>query len=173
MSVLIIGLEEELARTLTGRLVAQGDEVRVIATEGDDAEALRSLGAHIARGPFLDADLVERAAQSVRTIVVGAVEAGMTNEILEGARAARVDRIVLCTPGPAAEQVGLLRASPGEYVVLTYPRTRWPRRSRVVAPESVATAVDAADDLAGEPRLELDLNEASSWDALGLEARIN
>ena len=171
MSVLIVGLEADLARTLIRRLVAQSDEVRVIATEDDDSEALRNLGAHIARGPLLDADLVERAAQNVRTIVVGAVEAEMMNEILEGARVARVERIVLCTLGPLAKPLELLRVAPGEYVVLTYRRPRLLRPNRALAPESVAAAVDAADDLGGEPRLELDLNVASSWDALGLEAR--
>ena len=167
----MIGLEAQLARTLIRRLVQQDDEVRVVATENDDSEALRKLGAHIARGPLLDADLVERAAQNVRTIVVGAVEAEMMKEVLEGARVARVERIVLCAPDPPIEPVELLRAAPGQYVVLTYRRQRLLRRDKAFAPESVAAAVDAADDLGGEPRLELDLNEASSWDALGLEAR--
>ncbi|MDQ3620528.1 MAG: hypothetical protein M3391_10475 [Actinomycetota bacterium] len=168
MSVLMVGLEAELARTLIRRLVQQDDEVRVIATENDDPETLRKLGAHIARGPLVDADLVERAAQNVRTIVVGAVEVVVMKEILEGARVARVERVVLCTADPPVEPVELLRAAPGQHVVLTY-RKRRLRRNKALAPESIAAAVDAADDLGGEPRLELDLNEASSWDALGLE----
>ena len=171
MSVLIVGVEAELARTLIRRLAEQDDEVRVLATDNDDPEALRKLGAHIARGPLLDADLVERAAQNVRTIVVGSVETETMKEILEGARVARVERIVFCTPDPPGDPVELLRAAPGQYVVLSYRRQGLLRRNRALAPESVAAAVDAADDLGGDPRLELDLNEASSWDALGLEVR--
>lgn len=171
MSILIVGVEPELARSLTRRLVAQGDEVRAIEMENDDPKALQGLGAHIARAPLFDADLVERAAQNVRTVVVGAVEEGMMTEILDGARLARVERIILCAPDPVSESLDLVRAAPGQHVVLTYRKPRALRRSKSLLPEDVAEAVDAADDLAGELRLELDLDNASSWDALHLERR--
>ena len=44
---------------------------------------------------------------------------------------------------------------------------RWPRARRV-ADELVAEAVDAADDLAGDPRLVLDLNDPGGRAKLGL-----
>ena len=104
-----MGLDAELARTLTRRLISQEDEVRVIATPGDDAEALRNLGAHVARGQRLDADLVERAAQNVRSIVVGVVEPETMSEILEGARFARVERVIVCSHHPLGSSIDLLR----------------------------------------------------------------
>ncbi len=43
----------------------------MIEADEPAADRWRSLGAHVASGPQWDADLVERAAQNVRTIVVG------------------------------------------------------------------------------------------------------
>lgn len=171
MSVLIVALELELARTLTRRLVAQGDEVRVIATRDDEAEAQRSLGAHVARGAHLDADLVERAAQNVRSIVVGEVEAEVMSEILEGARVAHVERIIICTARRLGRSLDLIRESPIQYVVLAYRKESAFRRRSSHSNEFVAFVIDAADDLAGEPRLELDLNAPSTLEMLGFESR--
>jgi hypothetical protein len=169
VSVLLVGLDAELARTLTRRLISQDDEVRVIATPGDDAEALRSLGAHVARGQTLDADLVERAAQNVRSIVVGEVDPETMSEILEGARFARVERVILCSEDPQRSSVELLREASIQYVVLNYRKPGRFRRRDTHTDDYVALAIDTADDLAGEPRLELNLRSPSAAEALGLE----
>jgi hypothetical protein len=171
VSVLLVGLDAELAQTVTRRLISQDDEVRVIATAGDDAGALRDLGAHVARGQRLDADLVERAAQNVRSIVVGAVEPETMSEILEGARFARVERIIVCSDQPQPSSVDLLREAPIQYVVLNYRKPGRFRRRSTHTDDYVALAIDTADDLAGEPRLELDLGAPSSAEALGLDPR--
>ena len=63
MSILLIGLSEELTEELVKRLIHEGDEVRVLEDSNDNAESWRRLGAHIAHGPIWDADLIERAAQ--------------------------------------------------------------------------------------------------------------
>ena len=170
MSVLIVALEPELARTLTRRLVGQGDEVRVIAQD-HEAEAQRNLGAHVARGAHLDADLVERAAQNVRSIVVGPVEAEVMSEILAGARLAHVERIIVGTPRPLGRALDLLRDAPIQYVVLDYRKKRAFSRRSWHSDELVALLIDAADDLAGEPRLELDLDASSTFETLGIETR--
>ena len=169
MSVLLVGLDANLARTLTRRLISQDDEVRVIATPGHDADALRSLGAHVARGQRLDADLVERAAQNVRSIVVGAVEREAMSEILEGARFARVERIIVCSDDPHGSSVDLLREASIQYVVLNYRKPGRFRRRDTHTDDYVALAIDTADDLAGEPRLELNLSSPSAVEALGLD----
>ncbi len=164
-----MGLDGELARTLTRRLISQDDEVRVIAMPGEDAESLRNLGAHVARGQTLDADLVERAAQNVRSIVIGAVEPETMSEILEGARFARVERVIVCSDQPQRAAVDLLREASIQYVVLTYRKPGRLRRRNSRTDDYVALAIDTADDLAGEPRLELDLSSPSAAEALGLD----
>ena len=171
MSVLIVGLEPQLARTLTRQLVAQGDEVRVIAIQDDEAEAQRSLGAHVARGAQLDADLVERAAQNVRSIVVGSVEPEVMSEILEGARLAHVERIIVGTSRRRDRSLDLLRDAPLQYVVIAYRKKRAFRRYSCHSDDLVAFAIDAADDLAGKPRLELDLDAPFTAETLGIETR--
>lgn len=171
MSVLLVGLDAGLARTLTRRLISQDDEVRVIATPGDEADALRNLGAHVARGQRLDADLVERAAQNVRSIVIGDVEPETLFEILEGARLARVERVIVCSDNPQRSSVDLLRETSIQYVVLNYRKPGRFRRRSSHADGYVALAIDTADDLAGEPRLELDLSSPSAAEALGLDPR--
>jgi hypothetical protein len=169
VSVLLVGLDAELARTLTRRLISQHDEVRVIATTGDDAEALGNLGAHVARGQTLDADLVERAAQNVRSIVIGSIEPEIVSEILEGARFARVERVIVCSHHPLGSSADLLREASIQYVVLNYRKPGRFRRRSTQTNDYVALAIDTADDLAGEPRLELDLSSPSAAEALGLD----
>lgn len=164
MSVLLIGDPGSLGEALVRRLIAQGDEVRAIATD-TDAEGLAGHGVHIARGRDLDADLVERAAQNVRTIVV--FDAGILGPVIEGAQAAQVERIVLCAAALGDEARGQLRGSGIEYVVLEPPRKGLFRRG--ASDEALAEAIDAADDLAGRLRLELDLNETEAWAMLKLE----
>ena len=166
MSVLLIGNGGELAALVADRMLAQGDEVRAIATEGD-LETLASRGVHIARGPFFDADLVERAAQNVRTIVLFGTTEEVATDVIEGARAARVDRIVQCSTMIPGSIRKALRASGLEYVVLQMPRKG--RFRKGVPDDAIAEAIDAADDLDGRLRLELDLNERDSWETLKVE----
>ena len=165
MSVLLIGDPGSLGEALVRRLIAQGDEVRAIATDAG-RDDLAGHGVHIARGPDLDADLVERAAQNVRTIV--AFDASTLEPVIEGAHAARVERIVLCASIVPPEARDRLRASSLEYVVLEPPRKGLLRKG--VPDEVLAEAIDAADDMSGKLRLELDLNESESWTMLNLEA---
>ena len=164
MSILLIGDPGSLGEVLVRRLISQGDEVRAIATEGSEGE-LAGHGVHIARGPDLDADLVERAAQNVRTIVT--FDTSVLEPVIAGAQAARVERIVLCaTSVPEADRASL-RASGTEYVILQLPRKGLLRKG--VPDDAVAEAIDAADDMSGKLRLELDLNEDVSWTMLNLE----
>lgn len=164
MSVLLIGDPGSLGETLVRRLIAQGDEVRAIATEAGGDE-LAGHGVHIARGSELDADLVERAAQSVRTIV--AFDGSTLEPVIDGARAAGVERIVLCAASVSPAARDQLRASSLEYVVLEPPRKGLFRKG--VTDDALAEAIDAADDMSGKLRLELDLNESEAWETLKLE----
>lgn len=153
MSVLLTGLEPELVAAVTRRLTEQGDQVRVVARGGVTYE-----GAHVALGEPGDDDLVERAAQGARTIVAG-IEGRAA--ALAGAARAGVDRAVLI--GGDADDV------PGSisWVLLVTKR----RLRRGPAPEDVAEAIDAADDMAGEPRFVADLTTEEGWRALRLEPR--
>jgi TrkA-N domain len=165
MSILLVAARGPVGVALVERLVAEGDDVRVV--EGDAAAAARwrELGAHVAAGRPYDADLVERAAQGVRTLVI-AGEIDDPGAAIAGAVAAGVGRIVWLTSGRGRNPSAFSGAGL-DYVVLTVPAPRWPRRSGL-APAAIAEAVDAADDLAGNPRLELDLGAADAWARLGL-----
>lgn len=172
MSILLIGLEEDVMPALIRRLTEQGDEVRVLEVDVK-SDRWRSLGAHIASGPQWDADLIERAAQNVRTIVVGEHHDNDPVELMEalvegGGLASREMRLVIVgeAPRPALET---LRESKLDYVVLGAVRRGLLGRKARLAPEQLAEAVDAADDLAGSPRLELDLSDEGAWRELKLE----
>lgn len=160
MSVLLAGLGSELTRAVTRRLVDQDDQVRAIARPGDDPAPPE---VHVATGELTDEDLVERACQGVRTIVLGAVGDDERAAALGAAALAGVDRAVFV--GGSAEGV------PGSmsWVSLTLPRPRLLGRGRRLSPDAIAEAVDAADDLAGEPRLAADLGTEEGWRALRLE----
>ena len=162
-----------MGHVLAQRLIDQADDVRVVEPEHAQARAWRSLGARVALGSPLDPDLIERAAQNVRTTIVldeaARVSAGLIEAVLKGARPASVDRIVICGSriddrvAPAVRSAGL------EYVVLTLPGRAGLLRRRAPSPERVAEAIDAADDRAGDVRLELDLADPAAWSVLGLE----
>ena len=153
MSVLLVGVDPDLVAAVVRRLTAQGDQVRVVGRAGESYP-----GAHVAVGEPGDDDLVERAAQGARTIVAGQVgRAGA----LEGAARAGVERAVLLD-GDAAG----VPASMSWVVLVTRRRFR-----RGPAPDDVAEAVDAADDMAGEPRLVADLTAEEGWRVLRLEPR--
>ena len=174
MSILLIGLDEDVMPALIGRLTAQGDEVRVLEVAEATSERWRSLGAHIASGPQWDADLIERAAQNVRTIVVGENHDRDPVELMDalvegGGFASREMRLVVVgelQPRP----LSALRESKLEYVILgSVVRRGLLGRRPKLAPEQLAEAVDAADDLAGHPRLELHLGDDRAWRELKLE----
>ena len=164
MSILLVGADGDVGEAVVARLVQQGDEVRVIETDERASDRWRALGAHVARGAADDADLVERAAQNVRTVVVlGEID---VRPVVQGAAAAGVDRLVLTRPAGDATDVadcGL------DYVVLVVPRTRLVRR-RAVAAGALAEAIDAADDLAGNPKIVVDLGTDRGRSDLGLDA---
>lgn len=170
MSVLLVGLPDELAEAAIRRLVAQSDEVRVLTPDARRGDIYRPLGAHVALGDPADDDLVERAAQNVRTIVLG--DDGIAPEtfdgLIAGASHAGVGRWIYCSTAPAALVTDRLGKDAGEYVVLRTGRRGLLKRSPVT-PTQIAEAIDAADDLAGEVRLELDLNEPDAWKALRIE----
>ena len=138
----------------------------------EPAEAWRRLGVKVARGRDDDADLIERAAQDVRTAVVIDGESGAAGDVIEevvmGIVAAGVERVILCARRPDQELVDAVRTSGLDYVVLTIGGGLFSRKR--VSVETVAEAIDAADDLAGSPRLELDLTNTESWAALGLSS---
>jgi NAD(P)H-binding len=172
MSILLIRAGGPIGETLARRLRAQGDEVRVVEAAEEPAEAWRRLGVKVAPGSDDDADLIERAAQGVRTAVVFDGESGAAGDVIEdvvaGIAAAGVERVILCGQRPDRTTVDAVRTSGLDYVVLTVAGGRFSRKR--VSVEAVAEAIDAADDLAGSPRLKLDLTRRESWAALGLNS---
>jgi hypothetical protein len=76
------------------------------------------------------------------------------------AELAGVERLVVCTSQPPEDLLVRVRASRMDYVVLKLGTQR--RRGRSRRLRSTAEAIDAADDLGGHPRLEIDLNDAVS-----------
>ncbi|HEX2050632.1 MAG TPA: hypothetical protein VHJ34_08375 [Actinomycetota bacterium] len=171
MSILLVGLDDDVAEELVRRLVAEGDEARIVVADRAGAARWRALGAYVAFGDASDDDLVERASYGVRTVAVG--DGAALEPVLAGARRAGVDRAVVCRAGLDDATRAGLDASRMDYVVLVSTRRRRiaaPRRRRV-APDDVAAAIDAADDLAGNPRLELDLSDEGAWERLKLPQR--
>ena len=163
MSILVIGTEAPEAEAVITRLVGQGDEVRVIEPDERAGQRWRALGAHVARGQADDPDLVERAAQNVRTVVL--LSGAELGPILPPARAAGVGRVVACVADAGELD---LEGEGMDFVLLLRSTRRWPRRS-AVGPVVLAEAIDAADDLPGNPRMIVDLDDVSQWGRLGLE----
>ena len=163
MSVLIVGAEGEVGEAVIARLVEQGDEVRVIEPDERAGERWRALGAHVATGSPGDADLVERAAQNVRTLV--ALRELDYAPLVQGAVAAGVGRFVVAAEG--SDRFGLEDVDV-EFVILLVAQSPFRRRPSL-APAALALAVDAADDLAGAPRIYVDLRVGEGWRRLGLD----
>jgi TrkA-N domain len=152
------------------RLVAQGDEVRVVEPDPQQVEPWRNLGARVAQGGAGDADLVERAGQNCRTVVLfdlGDDSVPVLEAVLEGIADTTIDRVVLVAVREEPECLGLLKASELDYVFLRVKQRPLLSRFRPSAP-SIAEAVDAADDLAGNPHLELELGDPVTAAALHL-----
>ncbi len=166
MAVLLIKPPHDVGPVLVGRLVRQDDQVRVI-DDPDDGEPWRRMGAHLAWGDPSDLGLVATAALGCRTIV--AFSEGGLIQAAAAAQAACVERVVaVLEAAPPAHE----RASWGiDHVILMSgnQKKRWGVRGRGVSPEDLAEAIDAADDLAGHPRLTLDLGEPTSWGWLNLD----
>jgi uncharacterized protein YbjT (DUF2867 family) len=148
MSVLLVTPPHDLGRLVVDLLISQDDEVRIIEPRAERVGEWRALGAHIAHG-LPDADLVERAAQNVRTVVV--FDMADVEAVVEGAGNAGVGRIVICSRRAEPNIIDLLAASNLDYVVLATGRV--PRRGLGL----LAEAIDAADDLTGAPRMVLDI----------------
>lgn len=166
MSVLLVRPSGHLGPAVIDRLTSQGDVVRVIEGDASAAARWRELGAFVAQGSEADSDLVERAAQDVRTVVVFEDAQASIEAVLEGAALAGVDRLVLCTSEPSEVALTRVRASRMDYVVLRTGRPGlWRRAQR---PGSTAEAIDAADDLGGHPRVEVDLRDAGGRRTLGI-----
>jgi hypothetical protein len=178
VSVLLVGVRGELGRAVAARLIAEGDEVRVVEDRPAAAEEWVRLGAHVAHGSGADPDLIERAAQGVRTVVVGEDESVAATEVvdavLEGARiGSRSDiRLVVLTTASFGEGPLAAVVSSGlDHVIVrirTSRRFLGKERTRVPA-DALAEFIDAADDVAGHPHDDIDLSDANAWRRLGLE----
>ena len=171
MSILIAEPDTELGPELVRRLISEQDEVRVLVRHGSDTERWRSLGAFVATGDPMDADLVERACQNVRTLVVVAPgrrrSTSLLRSLVTAAAAAGTGRIVVCTSDPPTEMLDVLESSGLEFVVLDAGRRGFlPRRGPDMP--ALAAAVSAADDLAGEPRMVVDLTTPEGRAIVGL-----
>ncbi len=166
MSVLLVRPSKGIGSAVIGLLTSQGDAVRVIEADAASAARWKELGAYVAPGSEADADLVERAAQDVRTIVVFEDAQASIEAVLEGAGLAGVERLVVCTREPSEHLLTRVRASQIDYVVLKVGSPGLLGRAR--RPSGTAEAIDAADDLGGHPRLEVDLEDAASRRSLDL-----
>lgn len=178
VSVLLIGLDEDRGPALIRRLRDEGDVVGVIEESLPAGDVWRAAGAHVAMGSPRDADLVERASQHARSVVV--LEEGsepsqaILDAVLEAGRvtAPEPPRIIYVSISRRQEVDEKLEASAFDYVILRSPRRgRLKRKAFAVVPGDLAEAVNAADDLPGNPRLDVDLTTPEGWSALGLDPR--
>ncbi|MEA2477359.1 MAG: hypothetical protein QOC87_1558 [Actinomycetota bacterium] len=160
MSFLILGSDPPLVDAIVSTLVADGDLVRVVDPDPSRVEAIKQRGGFVASGNPADADLVERAGQGARTAVV--VEpAPLTAEVLGALVAARISRIVYV--GRDANTIKLISAGTLDHVVLRRRRATLRRTGEI---SSIVAAVVAADDLAGTPRVVVDLSDKSALEML-------
>jgi hypothetical protein len=168
MSVLLVHPSLEVGTALIERLTAQDDEVRVIERDPQLADRWR---AFVAQGSADDSDLVERAAHSCRTMVLFDVDDGAASTVataLAGARSTTIDRVVLIALRAAPECLQLLREEDIDYILVQATRQRSLLLRRPPDVKLIAEVVDAADDLSGHPRLELDLSDPAARRVLGL-----
>jgi Trk K+ transport system NAD-binding subunit len=171
MSILLLSPPVDVGDAVISRLISEGDDVGVVEMDWLRADRWKALGARVARGSSEDPDLIERAAQNCRTIVLFDVDdrqASSVGAAIEAASRAPVDRLIAVSGGDSTKCLELLRAAGVDYVFLRAQKRRVLRRSGTSALD-VAEAVDAADDLSGQPRLELDLPDRDSRRVLGLD----
>lgn len=173
MSVLLVGLGEQLTDAVAARLLEQGDEVRLVLAEEAGRERWRARGIHVAVGDMADDDFAWRACMNVRTVVAGdrpPVVGALREALAEVLRKAGVGRVVVVGAGEPDGLVGALQGEPElEYVVLRFRRRGLLGPKDAVGPRELAVAIDAADDLAGTPHLDLDLTHDDAWGALRLD----
>ena len=171
MSVLLVGVDDHLGAATARRLIGQSDEVRIMLDSPRDRDVWRERGVYVAVGDIEDEDFVWRAAGGVRTVVAGAERlAGSAGAVLvAGARRAGVGRFIVLAVGGRPEVPETLMEEGTELVVLRLPKKKLLQRDRLM-PEQIAEAVDAADDLAGSPHLDLDLSESDAWAELKLSS---
>ena len=178
MSVLLVGVTGDLAGMLVSRLVSLSDDVRMIDKDPDAIRKWTALGAHVARGDADDEDLIERSAHGVRTVVVAqprdAPLADVVAAVVEGAPQASPEvRLVVCMRRRDHRVANLVRSCGLDYVMLRTGERSWRHnpfsgiRGRFA--RKLVEAIDAADDLAGHPRLEVDLSDPKGWRELGAE----
>jgi hypothetical protein len=139
-----------------------------------DPDPWKQLGAYVANGAAGDADLIERAATNVRTIVLGEEAAALSEEefgeLIAGARRASVGRFVVCQRTPSPRWVEAFKRAEVEFVVLTTAKKPRMGRPRTRIPISkLSEAVDAADDIAGRIQAELDLTIPKAWKVLKVD----
>lgn len=108
MRVSVTGGTGFVGRALVRRLLAQGDQVRVLARPSPRADALEKLGVEIVRGDITDRDAVSRAVQGAEVVYHAAAKVsgsgtrkefidtnfGGTDCVLEASLAHRVSRLV-------------------------------------------------------------------------------
>lgn len=173
MSVLLVGLGEALTEAVAARLLEQGDEVRIVLPDAGERERWRGQGLHVAVGDISDEDFAWRACMNVRTVVAGdrsPVDREIRPLLASILRKAGVGRVVAAGAGEPDPLVAGLESEPDlEHVILRYRRRGFLKAKDAVSPEHLALAVDAADDLAGGPRLDLDLTHAEAWAELSLD----
>lgn len=169
MSVLLIGWEGDEATAAIRRLRSQGDQVQVVEPDLFAAQTWRDHGAFVAAGDPTDPDLVERAAYETRTLALfDRGRPGVAAAIIEGVRIAGAVRLVLFTGDPNGEAAIAFSSSGVSHVIVALPKKSLLGRVRI-EPARLAEVLDAADDLAGEPGLVVDLSTNEGWRALGLE----
>jgi hypothetical protein len=173
VSVLVIEPDAVNGRAVVERLIAEGDDVGVLVGDSMRAQEWRALGAHVAAGSVDDADLIERAAQQARSIVLFDAPQETVSAVVQAARLVGrpLPRIIYCTTRRDSRARELLGSSGLDYVSIIVPVARRGlrrRKKQEVEPESVGEAVSAADDIAGEMKLEVDLQGREGRAALGL-----
>jgi hypothetical protein len=93
--------------------------------------------------------------------------------LVTGARKGGVDRFVLVGPKIDPMFKEEVVRSGVSYAFLRVGRWGFLRKSSPVAPDAIAEAVDAADDLSGDITLDLDLTIPEDWRELRLEPRVS
>ena len=150
------------------RLLEQGDEVRVLVVDATEKPAWVALGTHVAIGDPTDDDLIERAGQNCRTIVLFDAHAKDPVTVAAASKAASatgLERMILCAADLSPEVVALVEGTQASYVALSYGRRLSFKGKASI--EVIANAVDAADDMNGEPRLTVDLRREGALGLLG------
>jgi CheY-like chemotaxis protein len=174
LSVLLIEPDDTNGPAVVRLLVSEGDDVGVIVGDGATGDRWKAIGAYVAAGAADDPDLIERASQHARSIVLFDATLDVLNAAIEGTRLAQRSpaRIIYCATGGVQGVDQALKASGLEYVLLAVPiaRVGFRRRTKqAVDPTVVAEAVSAADDISGEVRLEVDPVTSAGREALALD----